>query len=97
MKTKEEIQKRYETYYNKWRDYDLLTSILSILGLVVAIIDHEFCLDVLQPMLYAPNLQCADTYVRFIVTMTSVLAIVSITLRHYQKTQWLNYELPKDL
>ena len=26
-------------YYNKWRDYDLLTSILSILGLVVGIID----------------------------------------------------------
>jgi hypothetical protein len=39
IKTKEEIQKRYETYYNKWRDYDLLTSLLSILGLVVAIID----------------------------------------------------------
>jgi hypothetical protein len=29
----------YERYYNKWRDYDLLTSILSILGLVVAIVD----------------------------------------------------------
>lgn len=39
IKTKEEIQKRYETYYNKWRDYDLLTSLLSILSLVVAIID----------------------------------------------------------
>lgn len=39
MKTKEDIQKKYELYYNKWRDYDLLTSILSILGLVIAIID----------------------------------------------------------
>jgi len=39
IKTKEEIQKKYEHYYNKWRDYDLLTSILSIMGLVVAIID----------------------------------------------------------
>lgn len=38
-KTKEEIQRKYEHYYNKWRDYDLLTSILSILGLVVAILD----------------------------------------------------------
>jgi len=39
QKTKEEIHKKYEYYYNKWRDYDLLTSILSILGLVIAIID----------------------------------------------------------
>lgn len=39
IKTKEEIQKKYELFYNKWRDYDLLTSIMSILGLVVAIID----------------------------------------------------------
>jgi deoxyribodipyrimidine photolyase len=39
QKTKEEIHKMYEHYYNKWRDYDLLTCILSILGLVVAIVD----------------------------------------------------------
>ena len=39
QKTKEQIHKMYERYYNKWRDYDLLTSILSILGLVVAIVD----------------------------------------------------------
>ena len=39
MRTKEEIQKKYELYYNKWRDYDLLTSILSMLGLIVGIID----------------------------------------------------------
>lgn len=74
MKTKEDIQKRYEMYYNKWRDYDLLTSILSILGLVVAITDHEFCLSVLQKMQYGPDLVCEDTYVRFIVTFTSFLA-----------------------
>lgn len=55
MKTKEEIQKRYEKYYNKWRDYDLLTSILSILGLVVAIIDHEYCLALFQEQPYGPD------------------------------------------
>lgn len=44
-KTKEEIQKKYEHYYNKWRDYDLLTSILLMLGLVIAIADREFIIS----------------------------------------------------
>lgn len=94
IKTKEEIQKKYEKYYNKWRDYDLLTSILSMTGLVIAIIDHEYNLTLKD---YDPRNPLHDSYVRMIITVTSLLAIVSITLRHYQKTQWLNYELPKEL
>lgn len=39
MATKEKIQRRYEKFYNKWRDYDLLTCILAMIGLVVGIID----------------------------------------------------------
>jgi hypothetical protein len=39
MQTKEKIQKRYEKYYNKWRDYDLMTCILAMLGLVIGLID----------------------------------------------------------
>jgi hypothetical protein len=41
-KAKEEITKRYESFYNKWRDYDLLTCILAMIGLAVAIIDVVF-------------------------------------------------------
>eukprot|EP00347_Sterkiella_histriomuscorum_P005684 403355659 len=43
-KAREKIQKRYEQYYNKWRDYDLLTCILAMLGLIVGIINHEYYL-----------------------------------------------------
>jgi len=31
--------KTYEQFYNKWRDYDLLTCILAMIGLIIAIID----------------------------------------------------------
>lgn len=41
-KTKEEISKRYENFYNKWRDYDLLTCILAMIGLTIGIIDVPF-------------------------------------------------------
>ena len=42
-----------------------------------------------------------DSYVRMIITVTSLLAsknyhyfifiVISITVRHYQKAQWMNY------
>ena len=38
-KARDKIRKRYEKYYNKWRDYDLLSCILAILGLIVGIIN----------------------------------------------------------
>ena len=48
-----------------------------------------------------------DSYVRMIITVTSLLAsknyhyfifiVISITVRHYQKAQWMNYQLPKEL
>ena len=69
-KTKEEIQKKYEHYYNKWRDYDLLTSILLMLGLVVAIADREFILA-MEP---TKTIDYQDSYVRMIITITSLLA-----------------------
>jgi hypothetical protein len=75
-------------FYNKWRDYDLLTSLLSILGLVVAIIDvsnhlftfskHEYCLSAYG---YNPNIQAQDSIARYVVTITSLLAgILASTL-----------------
>ena len=79
-KTKEEIQKKYEHYYNKWRDYDLLTSILLMLGLVVAIADvrrsilkwlkREFILA-MEP---TKTINYQDSFVRVIITITSLLA-----------------------
>lgn len=40
--TKEAIKKAYETNFNKWRDYDLLTALIAIIGLSLAIVDYEY-------------------------------------------------------
>lgn len=91
MKTKDEIQKKYEMYYNKWRDYDLLTSILSILGLVVGIIDvieffifiqHEYTLAV-YPYEKNPSPDTHDSFVRFIITITSLFAGKKFLIVYY--------------
>ena len=39
---KDRIQKAYETNFNKWRDYDLLTALIAVIGLALAIVDYEF-------------------------------------------------------
>ena len=33
------MYKRYSKYYKHWRDYDKLTSILAVIGLVLAIVE----------------------------------------------------------
>lgn len=42
---KEEIMKRmhikYNKYFKHWRDFDLLTCILAMIGLILAIVDYE--------------------------------------------------------
>lgn len=50
-----------------------------------------------------------DSFVRIIITITSILAsnikyavsitfvVISITFRHYSKTEWLNYPIPQEL
>ncbi len=36
------IQKAYETNFNKWRDYDLLTALIAVIGLMLCIVDYEY-------------------------------------------------------
>ena len=41
-KAKDSIQKSYENNFNKWRDYDLLTALIAVVGLAIAIVDYEY-------------------------------------------------------
>ena len=33
------MQTRYQKYFKQWRDYDMLTTILAMIGLVLAIVE----------------------------------------------------------
>ena len=43
---KEEIMKRqearYQKYFKQWRDFDMLTTILAMIGLILAIVEVKF-------------------------------------------------------
>jgi hypothetical protein len=42
QQAKDLIKKNYETSFNKWRDYDLLTALVAVIGLALAIVDYEY-------------------------------------------------------
>jgi hypothetical protein len=41
-KQKDLIKKAYENNFNKWRDYDLLTALIALIGLALALVDYEY-------------------------------------------------------
>ena len=41
-KAKKKMERRFERNFNKWREYDLLTCIIAIVGLALAIVDWEY-------------------------------------------------------
>ena len=39
---KKKLDRRFENNFNKWREYDLLTCMIAIVGLALAIVDWEY-------------------------------------------------------
>ena len=42
MDVKKKLDRRFENNFNKWREYDLLTCMIAIVGLALAIVDWEY-------------------------------------------------------
>lgn len=39
---RKQMERRFERNFNKWREYDLLTCLIAIVGLALAIVDWEY-------------------------------------------------------
>ncbi len=94
LEMKERIQKqitlRYFKYFKHWRDFDLLTCILSIIGLILAITDYEMR-GWMHPVMIAKNIDKLS-FVRVIISLLTFLAIVSLLFRVYLKTFWQDHK-----
>ena len=42
LDVKKKLDRRFEDNFNKWREYDLLTCMIAIVGLALAIVDWEY-------------------------------------------------------
>ena len=38
----EKLEREVEANFNKWKEYDLLTAIIAVLGLALSIVDYEY-------------------------------------------------------
>lgn len=106
----EKTQKTYEKNFNTWRDYDLLTCLIAIVGLLLAIVEYEYTFrqvnqayssDKLEPYVDKAynevqlRLQLSEaSFVRVVIALTSLFGIVTLFYRHYTKSKWLNEDLP---
>ena len=86
--------------FNKWRDFDFITTILAMIGLALAVANYEIEMssqyELLDPKLHKNamddprNQKTATNMVRMIILITTLLAVGCLFMRHYYKVQWLN-------
>lgn len=84
------IARRYDIFYQHWKDFDLLTCILLMLGLFVAIVDYEI------NFVYSRSLKQA-TFIRVIVLILTILATVSLFIRQWLMGFWEDYQIPEEM
>ena len=86
--------------FNQWRDYDFISTILAMIGLGIAVanweVDAQMDYNKLDPTKYPKamddprNLKVSTNIIRIIILTTTILAIISLVIRHYYKILWLN-------
>jgi len=93
-------QKEYHTIFQRWRYYDLYTTVFAMIGLFVAIFNHEYEIrselhsidkeKYPDPMLHPKNIHLTSFISRIIIGITTLIALVCLCLRHHYKLRWTN-------
>ena len=98
LKVKLESEKLYHHIYKKWRTYDTMTTILSSVGFILAIILYEMnvwkneFVDIEEFPNAMDNRRFDNfetRFLRIIIFITSIMAVISLIIRHYYKHIWL--------
>jgi len=93
--------------FNNWRDTDLVSTILALIGLIVYIIHYETIIcttpyEKPDPIKYPNamddprNKHFSTNIVRLIIMITTLLAIACLCMRQYYKIVWINTFLQTD-
>ena len=81
---------RYSKNFNHWRDFEMLTCILAMIGLVLSIADFEMR-GWVDPHSVVDNV--ADlSFVRLIIMILSILGAISLLFRSYLHIHWKEHK-----
>lgn len=99
-------KQKYHVLYNRWRDYEFLTTVFALIGLAMVMSNYELNVHVDEdphdpekysdPMNDPRNLRMTTTLVRIMATVTTALACFCLIMRHKAKIEWLNNYFSKD-
>ena len=80
------------TLDNYWRFFDLVTTLFTVAGLFVAMIDYEISYVYDQSNTNDPRsiATAKNSPLRLMMLILTLLAITTILLRHGLKARWLN-------
>ena len=113
LKNSDRIAKDYQKNFERWRDYDLLTCMLAVMGLAISILDYEYINAKSYQYTMAtygqddPNVALFEAQIRLslslasfptiVVTLISGASIFTLLFRHHLKSKWLNVDLPNEI
>ena len=103
FRRKRELFRRHKEYhriFNLWRDFDLITTIITISGLFLAIVNYEIessrhtspinIIDYPDANSH-PRVSHAQTnLVRLSIMISNIFAVACMFARHYYKYTWTN-------
>lgn len=97
--TKKSISEYYNLF-NKQRNFDFLTTVFAIAGLVLAIVNYEHNIyhdkaiinlkDFPKAMEHPRNTNSLTFICRFSISITTVFAMICLFLRQFYQVKWLN-------
>jgi hypothetical protein len=88
---KRRMERRYVKYFQHWKDYELLTCILSMTGLILAVVDYEMTFDyegrTVEDITH-------NSFIRIVISFTTLLAAFSLLFRYWLYTFWMDFQDP---
>eukprot|EP00347_Sterkiella_histriomuscorum_P011736 403371299 len=92
---RQDLHIKYQKYFQQWRDYDMLLTILAMIGVILAVIEQESAGQHYEKR-NAQEMR-EKSFIRIIITITTMLAIVALLFRNWLYVFWRDFNSSKEL